>query len=150
SGVRWFELRQPGDSQPWSIHQEGTYTSPDGKHAWHASMMMDVQGNIGMGYTAMAGPNTPNPTSKRVSSYYTGRFANDPLNTMTIAEELIAAGNQNIPGLRYGDYSKIDIDPSNDKEFWFINRSEEHTSELQSRENLVCRLLLEKKKKNKQ
>src|SRR5690606_39372019 len=29
------------------------------------------------------------------------------------------------------------------------DRSEEHTSELQSRENLVCRLLLEKKKKNK-
>src|SRR5690606_39952265 len=28
-------------------------------------------------------------------------------------------------------------------------RSEEHTSELQSRENLVCRLLLEKKKKQK-
>src|SRR5436309_9666649 len=28
-----------------------------------------------------------------------------------------------------------------------IDRSEEHTSELQSRENLVCRLLLEKKKK---
>src|SRR5438105_10776149 len=28
-------------------------------------------------------------------------------------------------------------------------RSEEHTSELQSRVDLVCRLLLEKKKKNK-
>src|SRR5690606_39877544 len=28
------------------------------------------------------------------------------------------------------------------------SRSEEHTSELQSRENLVCRLLLEKKKNN--
>src|SRR5690606_41864511 len=28
-----------------------------------------------------------------------------------------------------------------------VERSEEHTSELQSRENLVCRLLLEKKKK---
>src|SRR5205085_10029741 len=28
-----------------------------------------------------------------------------------------------------------------------INRSEEHTSELQSQSNLVCRLLLEKKKK---
>src|SRR5690606_41202267 len=27
-----------------------------------------------------------------------------------------------------------------------VTRSEEHTSELQSRENLVCRLLLEKKK----
>src|SRR5947209_11540216 len=30
-----------------------------------------------------------------------------------------------------------------------IVRSEEHTSELQSRQYLVCRLLLEKKKKNK-
>src|SRR2546430_8279695 len=30
--------------------------------------------------------------------------------------------------------------------FW---RSEEHTSELQSQSNLVCRLLLEKKKKDK-
>src|SRR5690606_40601465 len=29
-------------------------------------------------------------------------------------------------------------------------RSEEHTSELQSRENLVCRLLLEKKKKERE
>src|SRR5690606_40241687 len=28
-----------------------------------------------------------------------------------------------------------------------VKRSEEHTSELQSRENLVCRLLLEKKNK---
>src|SRR5690606_39761753 len=32
----------------------------------------------------------------------------------------------------------------------YQQRSEEHTSELQSRENLVCRLLLEKKKKNNQ
>src|SRR6185369_17540423 len=31
----------------------------------------------------------------------------------------------------------------------FPRRSEEHTSELQSHLNLVCRLLLEKKKKNK-
>src|SRR5690606_40079797 len=31
----------------------------------------------------------------------------------------------------------------------FLMRSEEHTSELQSRENLVCRLLLEKKKQRR-
>src|SRR5258708_22839382 len=31
----------------------------------------------------------------------------------------------------------------------FGKRSEEHTSELQSPDHLVCRLLLEKKKKNK-
>src|SRR5438270_7280129 len=33
--------------------------------------------------------------------------------------------------------------------YWRL-RSEEHTSELQSQSNLVCRLLLEKKKKKKQ
>src|SRR5256886_12375546 len=32
-------------------------------------------------------------------------------------------------------------------ESWRHHRSEEHTSELQSQSNLVCRLLLEKKKK---
>src|SRR5688572_32437746 len=32
---------------------------------------------------------------------------------------------------------------------WLRNRSEEHTSELQSQSNLVCRLLLEKKKKER-
>ena len=32
---------------------------------------------------------------------------------------------------------------------FFFYRSEEHTSELQSRQYLVCRLLLEKKKKKK-
>src|SRR5438874_7195795 len=33
---------------------------------------------------------------------------------------------------------------------WAWPRSEEHTSELQSRRDLVCRLLLEKKKKKKE
>src|SRR5690606_41591418 len=38
-------------------------------------------------------------------------------------------------------------DPGRDRGRGTDPRSEEHTSELQSRENLVCRLLLEKKKK---
>src|SRR2546429_4243074 len=49
-----------------------------------------------------------------------------------------------------------EIDPATDKEVAEYpvgkcqgnHRSEEHTSELQSRLHLVCRLLLEKKKKN--
>src|SRR2546429_4194605 len=36
-----------------------------------------------------------------------------------------------------------------DRESTTITRSEEHTSELQSRLHLVCRLLLEKKKKRR-
>src|SRR5690606_18076817 len=42
----------------------------------------------------------------------------------------------------------LDVDPADWAAVIGVNlsRSEEHTSELQSRENLVCRLLLEKKK----
>src|SRR5437870_6305308 len=40
--------------------------------------------------------------------------------------------------------SNTDIE-SNSAANWNTNRSEEHTSELQSRGHLVCRLLLEKK-----
>ena len=120
AGVRWYELRQTADGQPWSIFQEGTYTAPDNRHAWNASLIMDVQGNIGMGYTGMSSPNSTD-TNVRVGSYYTGRFSTDPLNAMSITEETIVAGNANIPGFRYGDYSKIDIDPDGDKKFWFVN-----------------------------
>src|SRR5688500_19854324 len=38
--------------------------------------------------------------------------------------------------------------PPKEMDIVIIRRSEEHTSELQSPCNLVCRLLLEKKKKN--
>jgi hypothetical protein len=116
AAIRWYELRQNADGQPWSIFQEGTYSSPLGKHAWHASMGIDVQGNIGMGYTAMGGTN-----NQILGSYYTGRYTNDPLGTMTIQENVIALGNANIPGTRYGDYSKVAIDPVDDKSFWFID-----------------------------
>src|SRR2546430_10362152 len=42
------------------------------------------------------------------------------------------------------------IENCQDSESTFGERSEEHTSELQSQSNLVCRLLLEKKKKRVQ
>src|SRR3712207_7464775 len=43
--------------------------------------------------------------------------------------------------------SGIEIKGDDEISFHLKNRSEEHTSELQSRQYLVCRLLLEKKKK---
>src|SRR5690242_20825143 len=42
---------------------------------------------------------------------------------------------------------RVVVDP---KSALYVTRSEEHTSELQSHVNLVCRLLLEKKKKKQQ
>ena len=101
AGVRWYEFRQSADNQPWSLYQEGTYTAPGNRHAWNASLAMDGQGNIGMGYTSMSSESSN--STIQVSSYYTGRTSSDPLGVMTSMEELIANGNAKIPGTRYGD-----------------------------------------------
>ncbi|MBX2829102.1 MAG: T9SS type A sorting domain-containing protein [Flavobacteriaceae bacterium] len=120
AGIRWYEFRQDDDGLPWSLYQEGTFTSPNGKHAWMGSLTLDSNGNIAMGYNAMAGPLTPNPTDFRVSSYYTGRFESDPLGAMTVIEQNIDMGTANVAGFRFGDYGKIDIDPTNDGTYWYI------------------------------
>ncbi len=116
AGIRWYELRQTADGAPWNIYQEGTYTAPDGKHAWNGSMMMDAEGNIALGYSGMGGDN-----QDFVGSYYTGRLASSDLGTMAIRETLIGEGKANIPDIRYGDYAKMDIDPKDDVSFWHVN-----------------------------
>src|SRR2546422_5989111 len=61
-------------------------------------------------------------------------------------DRMIVFGGTNDP-----DFTRINNDTwslSFSGEVWVV-RSEEHTSELQSRLHLVCRLLLEKKKKKK-
>lgn len=114
AGVRWYELRQTADGQPWTIFQEGTYISPaNGKHAFAASMAMNGNGDIGMGYSTVS-------TTEMIAVYYTGRLAADPLNVMTGAETLIAQSTANNPNLRYADYSHCTVDPADDTSFWFI------------------------------
>src|SRR2546422_1422653 len=59
-------------------------------------------------------------------------------------ENQSSGGTSTVETARRGCRTTVDVPP----EDWFsIPRSEEHTSELQSRLHLVCRLLLEKKKK---
>ena len=114
AGIRWYELRQDADGQPWSIYQEGTYIAPNGRHAFGASMAMDGDGNIGMGYSSVS-------TTESISLRYSGRFVNDPLNTMTALEELIVQSTGDCPTDRYADYSHLTVDPSNDSDFWFVS-----------------------------
>src|SRR5688500_10290424 len=74
--------------------------------------------------------------------------------TMTIANVIKAHGrptlvlshNKTLAAQLYGELKSFF--PHNAVEYFISYRSEEHTSELQSPCNLVCRLLLEKKKRN--
>src|SRR5690606_41748196 len=65
------------------------------------------------------------------------QFRQHPLDYIEGLETTIKACLQKAGAAVAGNIKGISVD----------TRSEEHTSELQSRENLVCRLLLEKKKK---
>ena len=113
AGIRWYELRQTNDGDPWAIYQEGTYSQPDGHSAFSGNMCMDANGNIALAYTSVS--STLNPALR-----YTGRFASDPLGTMTMAEQVIHNGTQIDPSTRYGDYSQMTIDPTDDATFWSI------------------------------
>ncbi len=122
SGIRWYELRQNGDGQPWTVFQEGTYTSTNGKSAWCASMAMDIFGNIGMGYSTIGTTANLATEDSFVSIHYTGRLVDDPLGTMTFPEENIAIGTgiNNTDQNRYGDYAQLTVDPVDDQTFWHI------------------------------
>src|SRR5207302_7001855 len=63
------------------------------------------------------------------------------------AEPFLRARVQILPDLQLSDKEKVEATKRNVQSLIQQARSEEHTSELQSRENLVCRLLLEKKNK---
>lgn len=113
AGIRWFELQQTSDGQPWTINQEGTYISPlGGKHAFAGSMAMNSAGDIGLGYSTVS-------TSEMVAIYYTGRFSTDPPGVMTVAEDLIAQSTANNNNLRYADYTHLTVDPVDDT-FWHV------------------------------
>lgn len=113
AGVRWYEMRQTADGQPWTIYQEGTYTAPDGRHAFAASMGMNSTGDIGMGYSSVS-------SSESISLRYTGRFDGDALGVMTAIEELIVQSTGDNPANRYADYSHLTVDPTDDS-FWFVS-----------------------------
>src|SRR5690349_24064377 len=73
------------------------------------------------------------------------RFIRDPAEVEDVTQEAFIKAYRALPAFR-GDSAfytwlyRIGINTAK-------NRSKEHTSELQSRRDLVCRLLLEKKKK---
>ena len=116
AGVRWYELRQDNDGQPWYVHQEGTY-APDGSDRWCGSIGIDEDGNIGLGFTVM-NDNPENPVFP--SLRFTGRYAGDPLGQMTVREQSIVEGPSPNPASRYGDYAHLTIDPVDNTTFWYI------------------------------
>ncbi len=119
SGIRWWEVRNPNGSP--TIFQEGTYAPglTDGIHRWMGSIAMDGQGNAALGFSASNGSNP----AVFPSVSYTGRLAGDPLGTMPQGEDniIVGTGSQTGSANRWGDYTSIVTDPTDDLTFWYVN-----------------------------
>jgi len=111
AGIRWFELRKSNST--WSIHQEGTH-GPDGHHRWMGSIAMDGAGNIALGYSVSSDTLFP-------SIRYATRLASDPAGTLQKETTLIAGTASQTHRNRWGDYSSMNVDPSDDTTFWFTS-----------------------------
>ena len=110
AGVRWFELRKIG-SGAWSLYQEGTY-APGTPSRWMGTIAMDGSGNIALGYNISSSSVYP-------GLRYAGRLASDPLGTLPKGEYTLVNGTASNNSNRYGDYSAMSVDPSDDCTFWF-------------------------------
>jgi hypothetical protein len=108
---RWYEFRDPY-GEPL-VYQQGTYGPDDGVNRWMGSIAQDGNGNIAMGYSVS------NDTDTFPGIRYAGRLATDPLNELTQGEAELIAGSGAFQGVRWGDYSTMDIDPVDDCTFWY-------------------------------
>ena len=115
AGVRWYEIRRTGAT--YSLFQQGTYAPGDGVHRWMGSIAQDQNGNMALGYSVVNG----------VDVYpgirYTGRLAGDAPGQMTLGEATIIDGSgvQRTTNSRWGDYTSMNVDPTDDCTFWYLN-----------------------------
>src|SRR3712207_8944671 len=77
---------------------------------------------------------------------YTTLFRSDKVYSIVEDGDPAEPGAGNLWIATGGGLSRLDRDRVTWRSYDSADRSEEHTSELQSRQYLVCRLLLEKKK----
>ena len=109
--VRWYELRSPGNG-PY-IFQQGTF-APDVNNRWMGSIAMDQMGDIALGYSVSSASMYP-------AIRYTARMQGDPLNTMEAETSIIEGSGSEVGSNRWGDYSDMSIDPTDDCTFWFTS-----------------------------
>jgi len=112
AAIRWFELRDVGSG--WSLFQEGTQDPDDGNDRFMGSIAMDGAGDIALGYSVSSSTLFP-------SIRYATRAASDPPGTLQPEQELVAGGGSQTGSDRWGDYSAMSVDPSNDCSFWYTN-----------------------------
>jgi hypothetical protein len=111
SGIRWYEIRGPGSAS--LVYQQGTFR-PDSNYRWMGSIAMDKVGDIAVGYSVSSSSMYP-------AIRYTGRVPSDPLGTMETEKTIIQGTGSQTNSNRWGDYTSMFVDPTDDCTFWYTN-----------------------------
>jgi hypothetical protein len=106
---RWFELRKVAGS--WAVNQDSTF-KPSALNRWIGSVAMDGNGDMALGYSAGDAATAP-------ELRYTGRLVSDSLSTMQPEGTLAGGGGSQTGTTRWGDYSQMSVDPTDDCTFWY-------------------------------
>src|SRR3989440_4887528 len=153
--ISWDPVGQGERSQFWDLAAgKSRYNLVCGEHAAMGNLAYLAGANLARweiwdGIRAVDYLLTrPEVDSERISITGTSGGGFQATLIATLDERIkVAVPSCYISALPMRMYNRIFADPDSDPEQDL--RSEEHTSELQSRSDLVCRLLLEKKKKKK-
>ncbi len=109
--VRWYEVQSPANN-PY-VFQQSTF-APDSNNRWMGSIAMDQMGDVALGYSVSSAAMYP-------AIRYTARLQSDPLNTMESESSIIEGTGAEVGSNRWGDYSAMSIDPSDDCTFWYTS-----------------------------
>jgi hypothetical protein len=109
SGIRWYEINRIGGT--YAIAQEGTH-APGTLHRFMGSIAMDRLGDVALAYSASS--STENPSLR-----YATRLSTDPAGTLQAEANLFLGGGSQTGSNRWGDYSALVVDPSDDCTFWY-------------------------------
>jgi hypothetical protein len=130
SGIRWYEIQmQPGGTSP-TVVQQNTYAPADKNWRWMGSIAQDMAADMALGFAISS--NGAAGAVSFPSIGWTGRTNADALGSMGQAESIVDTGSDVegdvYPGGgpqpdqhrgRWGDYSNMTVDPSDDCTFWY-------------------------------
>ncbi|MGH9365093.1 MAG: hypothetical protein ACRD1B_07500, partial [Thermoanaerobaculia bacterium] len=115
-GERWHEVRGINTGGPPFLYQEGTYGPCDNTYRWMGSIAQDASGDIALGFSASS---DGSGIVQDPSVHYTGRLVTDPLGDMSQGEGTFLDSTQSFRGFRWGDYSTMVVDPTDQCTFWY-------------------------------
>jgi hypothetical protein len=123
SGIRWYDLIRPSDdSTTWGVGDQSTY-APDGKYRWMGSAAINAEGDLAIGFSI---------SSRRIFPQIgvAGRLEGDPEGTLT-SDSTVYQGTGSERGryARWGDYSSMGVDPTDDCTFWYTDQYYRSTSQ---------------------